>query len=219
MTVFDIIGPVMVGPSSSHTAGALRLARVARAVLGEDPVSAVVVLHGSFAKTYKGHGTDRAIIGGLLGMDTDDERIRSAPEIARAKGIEVRFSTVELEEVHPNTVRIELTADDGHKASIQGSSVGGGSIEVSEINGMPVHYTAQHPCLIVRHRDAPGMIAKVTETVARSGSNICNIGLARREKGGEAVMTIELDDNPRPELARSISTLDNVYSVAYLEAM
>ncbi len=212
MNVFDILGPVMIGPSSSHTAGAARLGRIARKLLGSEPVRADILLHGSFAKTYKGHGTDKALIAGILGMDTDDPRIRRAPEIAKAQGVEVTISEGEIDGAHPNTALITLTDAAGKVVCLQGSSVGGGNILVTKLNGMEVYITGQKMTLIVRHRDVPGVIADVTEVTGEAGANICNFRLSRQEKGGEAVMTIELDGNIGEKLNDKINRLPNIYS-------
>src|SRR5699024_8198195 len=143
-------------------------------------------LHGSFAKTYKGHGTDKAIIAGVMGMGPDDERIRRAPELAAAAGLEVSIETVELDGAHPNTARILLWDAAGRTVTVQGASVGGGNILIASVNGMEVQITGQCTSLIVLHRDAPGTIAAVTDVLAAHGANICNFRLARREKGGVA---------------------------------
>jgi len=212
MNVFDILGPVMIGPSSSHTAGAARLGRITRKLLGSEPVKADILLHGSFAKTYKGHGTDKAMIAGILGMDTDDPRIRRAPEIAKAQGVEVTITEGEIDGAHPNTALITLADAAGRTVCLQGSSVGGGNILVTKLNGMEVYITGQKMTLIVRHRDVPGVIADVTEVTGEAGANICNFRLSRQEKGGEAVMTIELDGNIGEKLNDKINQLPNIYS-------
>ena len=141
MNVFDILGPVMIGPSSSHTAGAARIGLVTRALLGKTPVKAHIFLHGSFAKTYKGHGTDKALVAGILGMQTDDERIRFSLDVAKKEGLEIQIETGELENTHPNTAEITLTAADGEKVSLRGSSIGGGNILITRVNGMEVALT------------------------------------------------------------------------------
>lgn len=212
MNVFDILGPVMIGPSSSHTAGAARIGLVTRALLGEKPVQAHIFLHGSFAKTYKGHGTDKALVAGILGMKTDDERIRFSLDVAKKEGLKIQIETGELEDAHPNTAEITLVGASGEKVSLRGSSIGGGNILITRVNGMEVSLTGQNPALIVLHKDAPGTIAAVTELMAESGVNICNFHLARKEKGGLAVMTIESDSHFGPELNERINCLENIYS-------
>ena len=205
MNVFDILGPVMIGPSSSHTAGAARIGRITLALLGAP------------AKTYKGHGTDKALIAGIMGMSTDDSRIRRAPELAREQGLAVTITTGDIDGAHPNTARVALTDADGNRVSLLGSSIGGGNILVTEVNGMEVSITGQHTTLIVLHRDAPGTIAAVTEVMAEAGVNICNFRLSRQQKGGDAVMTIEIDGSFGPELNQKIKVLPNVFSSTMLQ--
>lgn len=217
MNVFDILGPVMIGPSSSHTAGAARLGRITRSLLGKEPVKADIFLHGSFAKTYKGHGTDKALIAGIMGMETDNPYIRCSPDIARERGLSVSIITGDIDGAHPNTARITLTAADGHSVTLTGSSVGGGNILVTDINDMQVSITGQQTTLIVLHRDAPGTIAAVTEVMADSGVNICNFRLSRQKKGGEAVMTIETDGTFGNELNDKIAELPNIFSSIMLQ--
>ena len=196
MNVFDILGPVMIGPSSSHTAGAARIGLVTRALLGKTPVKAHIFLHGSFAKTYKGHGTDKALVAGILGMQTDDERIRFSLDVAKREGLEIQIETGELEDAHPNTAEITLTAEDGEKVSLRGSSIGGGNILITRVNGMEV---------------------SLTEIMAEYGANICSFHLAREAKGGLAVMTIESDSCLGPDLNEKINQLENIYSSTLLE--
>ena len=143
MNVFDILGPVMIGPSSSHTAGAARIGRITRTLLGGPAVKADILLHGSFAKTYKGHGTDKALIAGIMGMATDDVRIRQAPELAKQAGLDVHISTGDIGGAHPNTAKVTLTDAKGRQVSLLGSSIGGGNILVTEVNGMEVSLTGQ----------------------------------------------------------------------------
>ena len=217
MNVFDILGPVMIGPSSSHTAGAARIGRITLALLGAPAVKAHILLHGSFAKTYKGHGTDKALIAGIMGMATDDPRIRQAPELAKEQGLAVEIETGDIDGAHPNTARITLEDAGGRSVCLLGSSVGGGNILVTEINGMEVAVTGQQTTLIVLHRDAPGTIASVTEVMAEAGANICNFRLSRQKRGGEAVMTMEVDGTFGPEINERIKTLDNVFSSIMLQ--
>lgn len=219
MNAFDIIGPVMIGPSSSHTAGAVRMGRAARALLGAEPVRAEIGLHGSFARTYKGHGTDKALIAGILGLAPDDERIRFSPALARQAGLAVQLREIELDGAHPNTALLTLWGAAGEPVSVQAASVGGGSILVSRVNGMEVLFSGQYTTLIVLHKDAPGTIAAVTELLAAAGVNICNFRLARRQKGGAAVMTIETDGSFGQELSGAIGRLPNVLSSTLLPRM
>lgn len=219
MNVFDIIGPVMIGPSSSHTAGAVRLGRVAWKILGETAVKAEIQLSGSFAQTYRGHGTDKALVAGIMGMHSDDERIRHSLELAEEQGLSVSFETVEIPDAHPNTARIKLTGQSGAKASIQGASIGGGNILVSEVNGLSVSFTGQYNTLMVLHYDKPGTIAAVTNFMAYSEVNIGNFRLSRPRKGGEAVMTIEVDGDVSDALMNSLKILPNIINVVLIRAI
>ncbi|MBS5065818.1 MAG: L-serine ammonia-lyase, iron-sulfur-dependent subunit beta [Hungatella hathewayi] len=217
MNVFDIVGPVMIGPSSSHTAGAARIGRIGRALLGEPAVEAEILLHGSFAKTYRGHGTDKALVAGILGLGPEDARLRESLELARRQGLAVTITTGELEDVHPNTARICLTGESGRRVSMQASSVGGGNVQVGMVDGMPVAFNCQNATLIVLHRDAPGMIAAVAEELGKIGVNISNFHLSREKKGGTAVMTIEMDAAPDEETVRRIEEIEHVSAVTFLE--
>lgn len=192
--VFDIVGPVMIGPSSSHTAGAARLGLMARKILGEAPVQADIGMHGSFAQTYRGHGTDKAIIGGLLGFAPDDERIRDALLLAPQEGLSFQIHRVNLGEVHPNTVVISLVGESGRMANVRGSSVGGGNILISNIDGYDVELTGQYPALITIHHDRPGVITKVTKILAQHEMNVAFMRVSRQSRGEMAMMILELDE-------------------------
>lgn len=219
MNVFDIIGPIMIGPSSSHTAGAVRLGRVAWKILGERAVKAKIQLSGSFAQTYRGHGTDKAIIAGIMGMHSDDERIRRSLEIAGEEGLDFSFAEEDIPGAHPNTARICLEGEHGADCVIQGASIGGGNILVTEINGMSVSFTGQYNTLLVLHYDKPGTIAAVTNFMAYSGTNIGNFRLSRPKKGGEAVMTIEVDGDVSDNLIQSLKILPNIINVVLIRAI
>lgn len=218
MNVFDIIGPIMIGPSSSHTAGAARLGYVARKILGEPPVRAEIRLSGSFAQTFRGHGTDKALIAGILGFHPDDIRVRDSFEHAGRLGLDYTLQCEELPGAHPNTARITLYGQ-SETVTIQGASVGGGNILVNEINGMAVHVTGQSNTLVVLHRDKPGTIAAVTNFVACSGVNIGNFRLSRPQKGGQAVMTIEVDGEIPDVLVESLKILPNILHVVLIRAV
>ena len=219
MNVFDIIGPIMIGPSSSHTAGAVRLGRVAYKVLGTLPAKARIELSGSFAQTYKGHGTDKALTAGIMGLHSYDERIRNATDIAREQGIGLEFIETEIPDSHPNTARITLTARDGTTAVVEGASIGGGSIMVDKVNGMSVAFTGQSNTILVRHYDRPGAIAAVTNFMAYSEVNIGSFRLSRAKKGGEAIMTIEIDGEPPEKLMEQLTMLPHVIGVIFLRAL
>lgn len=219
MNVFDIIGPVMIGPSSSHTAGAVRLGRVAWKILGERAVKADIQLSGSFAQTYRGHGTDKALVAGIMGMHSDDERIRRSLELAGEEGLAFSFREEDIPGAHPNTARIALEGEKGASCVIQGASIGGGNILVTEINGMSVSFTGQYNTLLVLHYDKPGTIAAVTNFMAYSGTNIGNFRLSRPKKGGEAVMTIEVDGDVSDNLIQSLRILPNIINVVLIRAI
>lgn len=187
-----MVGPVMVGPSSSHTAGACRLALLARHALVTPPARARITLHGSFAKTAHGHGTDLALAGGLLGFAPDDERIKDAFDHANAAGLELVFETADLGDVHPNSVRLQLEAAD-ERVDVTGSSVGGGLVRLFNVNGFEVNVTGAYHTLLVLHDDRPGIIARVARVIADDEGNIATLHSARRKRGGAAMMSIEID--------------------------
>ena len=192
MGLLDVIGPVMIGPSSSHTAGACRLALLARGLLSSPPRGARLTLHGSFAKTARGHGTDLALTAGLLGMHPEDERIPRAGELAAQGGLAVTFDTADLGDVHPNTVRIELEGGD-ESASMTGSSLGAGFVKVFAVNGFEIDFSGNSHCLLVQHVDRPGVIASVARVIADDEGNIARLHCARQRRGGEAMMSVEMD--------------------------
>ncbi len=198
--VFDIVGPVMIGPSSSHTAGAVRLGLMARKILGEEAVRAEINLHGSFAMTYRGHGTDKALIAGILGFAPEDERIRDALDIASQKGIDYSFQTVTIEDAHPNTAVIYLTGAGGRTTRVRGASVGGGNIRITNIDGYNVELTGKYPALITIHHDCPGVITQVTKLLAEAGVNIAFMRVSRQNRGETAMMIMELDEEPAAEV-------------------
>ncbi|WP_040228061.1 L-serine ammonia-lyase, iron-sulfur-dependent subunit beta [Bhargavaea cecembensis] len=214
-SVFDIIGPVMVGPSSSHTAGAARIGLVARNLFGRQPEWAEIRLYGSFAETYKGHGTDVAIVGGLLGYDTDDDRIRTAFEEAERSGMRFEFIPEEEEPDHPNTATLRIGDKDG-EMQLTGISIGGGKMEVTELNGFPLRLTGHYPALLIVHHDRPGVIAAVSNALAADGINIAHMECGRKEKGEMALMVIEVDQIIDDGMIRLISDLDNVTQVSIL---
>lgn len=217
MDYFDIIGPVMIGPSSSHTAGAARIGRVARGLLGETPVRAEIGLHGSFAKTYRGHGTDRAIVGGLMGMDVDDPCLRRALQLAREAGMEISISPVQLRDAHPNTVLLHVTGSDGREVTVRAASVGGGRVMIQELNGLEVNFSGEENTLIIRHRDVPGAIAQVSSLLAGADVNIATMRVFRKEEGGSAIMALELDRLPDPSIVAALRHLKGIRDVTLLE--
>ena len=206
-SVFDIVGPRMTGPSSSHTAGAVRLAHVARHIAGMNVAEVYFTLYGSFAETGRGHGTDKALIGGALGMNPDDERIKDAYRIARETGVLVHVDFSDEPVNHPNTARIRILAEDGHETEVVGQSIGGGNILITEINGLDVKLTGDYPTLIVQHHDEPGVIAEVSHVLAQLNINIAFMRVFRHGKGEDAYMTIETDQKVTPEMVSMIEKL------------
>jgi len=193
ISLLDIIGPVMVGPSSSHTAGACRIGLLARAILAVRPEKARVELHGSFARTGIGHGTDRAIAGGILGIRPDDGRLRDSLEIAPREGLAISFVPARLRGGHhPNTARISLEGG-GVSATVTGASLGAGRVRIVDIDGFPVDLTGEYPALVIVAHDEPGIVATASGILAREGGNIAAVRVSRRRKGGEAIHVYELD--------------------------
>ena len=215
-SVFDIIGPTMVGPSSSHTAGAARIGLVARYLLGAEPTWAKIYLYESFAKTYKGHGTDFAIVGGLLGYETNDERMRDSLNEAKSKDISIEFVEENVSVDHPNTARIQVgTANES--IEIVGQSIGGGKIEVIELNGFDLRLSGNHPALLIMHNDRHGTIASVTEILAKHELNIGHMEVNRKDVGKEALMVIEVDGNASDVLMREIAQAPHVIQVSKID--
>jgi L-serine dehydratase len=212
-SVFDVLGPVMIGPSSSHTAGAARLGKVARGIAGEDFNGVTFYLHGSFAKTYRGHGTDKALVAGILGMETHDERLRYSMDIAKEKGIKIEFVETDLGDEHPNTVKMVFHKNDGSDVEITGSSIGGGNIIITNINGDKVEFTGMFPTIIVRQIDAKGVLNKITSIMAKNDINIATMKVTRRAKGKEAVSILEADNNIPDSVVEEISKIDEMLSV------
>ncbi|MCM3029026.1 L-serine ammonia-lyase, iron-sulfur-dependent subunit beta [Niallia sp. MER 6] len=211
-SVFDIIGPVMIGPSSSHTAGAARIGRVARSLFERQPKWVDVHLYGSFAETYKGHGTDVAIVGGILDFDTFDERIKSSLELAEQRGMKVQFHVEEAIPEHPNTARIRVGDNDG-ELELVGISIGGGKIEITELNGFQLKLSGHHPAILVVHNDRFGAIAKVSNVLAKYEINIGHMEVSRKEKGKLALMTIEVDQNIEEKILKEIEDLEGMEKV------
>ena len=213
MNIFDIIGPIMIGPSSSHTAGAVRLGRVVNKLIDDRKLERVeIVLSGSFAQTYKGHGTDRALLAGIMGYHSYSPEIRDALEIAKNKGIDYTFIKQNLKGAHPNTALIRFYTEDGAEGSMQGASVGGGNILVNRIDGMDVHFTGENNTIIVMHHDKPGVIAAVTQVMhwQYADLNISSFYLSRESKGGNSIMTIEVDSLPPGDLMKKIRDIEHV---------
>ena len=210
MDIFDLIGPVMVGPSSSHTAGAARIGLVAGRLLSQRCVKAVLHLHGSFADTGKGHGTDKALIAGLMGMQPDDERIPDSFSYAEDFGLDFRFEHARLRNVHPNSVYMELWGEKGARLTILASSIGGGRIQIKEISGMPLCFTAEYPTLIVRNEDQPGSVSDVSRVLAELKINIATFNVNRDSRGGKAIMVIECDSPIEEHIAARIREIPGI---------
>jgi len=211
--VFDILGPIMIGPSSSHTAGAARLGKIAMSIAGGDIAEVTFLLHGSFAKTYKGHGTDRALIAGILGMEPSDERLRNSMDIAKEKKIKFLFNEADLGDVHPNTVKFIMRTTNDKYCEVMGSSIGGGSIQIIEVNDNEVDFTGMYETLIVTHKDAPGVINSVTSVLYSENINVAFMRVFRHQKGQEATMIFELDNKVSYELIEKIKNIELLHNV------
>lgn len=217
--VFDIIGPVMIGPSSSHTAGAARLGLMAGKILGERAVGAEILLHGSFAQTYRGHGTDKALIGGIMGFGPEDVRLREALTLARESGLDYSFAPVDIPEAHPNTAIIKLTGESGRVIQVEGASVGGGNIRITRIGDFDVDLTGQYPALIIVHKDRPGVVNKVTTILARYKINIAYMRVSRKMRGQEAMMILETDDELSTEVVEDCSEIPRLLTAFAIPAI
>lgn len=217
INIFDMMGPVMVGPSSSHTAGAARIGNMGRTLLGEEVARADIGLYGSFAETGFGHGTDRALLAGLLGMKPDDLRIPNAYEEANCAGMAYSFRTVELRDAHPNTALLELTGKSGKKLTLQASSIGGGAIVVNKIDGIDVNFTGDFNTLIVRNQDESGSVAAITSILSQVHINVANMSVNRHRRGGDALMVIETDQHIKPRQVEFLSELPGILSVTYYD--
>lgn len=215
-SIFDIIGPTMVGPSSSHTAGAARIGLVARYLLGKEPTWAKIYLYESFAKTYKGHGTDFALVGGLLGYDTNDERMRQSLQEAETKGISIEFIEENVSVDHPNTARIQVGIKN-ETMEVVGQSIGGGKIEITELNGFELRLSGNHPAILIMHNDRHGTIASVTKILAKHELNIGHMEVNRKDIGKEALMVIEVDGNASEAVMKEISNAEHVLQVSKID--
>lgn len=216
--IFDVIGPVMVGPSSSHTSGAATISWMARQIFSGTPAKATFTLYGSFADTYKGHGTDRALIGGMLGYKSDDVRIRNAYEEARDNGLEVEFIVDKETFVsHPNTVDVVMEAADGHTLLIRGESIGGGRVRIRRLNDIEVDFTGEYSTMIVGHKDVTGTVAYITKCLAEDRVNVATLKLFRKGKGLDAFTVIETDSFISDELKNKVLQYKTVKSVDLIE--
>lgn len=216
MNIFEILGPVMVGPSSSHTAGAVRIGYVCRKLMAEKIVTADIELYGSFLLTGKGHGTPQAIVAGLLGMTPDDARIPDSFEIAKAQGLKFTIGEAKLKEAHPNSVLLKLTGESGKKLEIIGESLGGSIINIAQIDGLPANISGDYPTLIASNMDVPGMVAKVSEVLFEAKINIAQMHLYRASRGKNSVLIAECDQEIEDKTLNDIRDLDGIMKVSYL---
>ena len=217
MNAFDIIGPIMVGPSSSHTAGAVRIGNISRKLMQTEIVQADIYFHGSFEATGKGHGTDKALLAGLMGMDCDDERIPFAFKEAEKRGLQYTFSGIDLgEKAHPNSVKMYLKGKNGKELEIVGASVGGGQIEILEIDELKTVFSGSYPTLIVENDDRPGEVANITGILAKEHINIATVQLDRDSRGGHAVTVIECDQEVPSDALDWLRKQEGILKVTYL---
>ena len=213
MNIFDILGPVMVGPSSSHTAGAVRIGSVTKRLLGTIPQHAVITLSGSFSSTGVGHGTDKALVAGLLGFEPDNMNIPSSFELAKKAGLVFEFRHENLSETHPNTAVLNVSAPDGRRLSVQASSLGGGRIMINKLDGVEINVTGERPILIINNIDKPGYVSEVTSIVAENEINIATMTLHRDKRGGAAVMVIETDQNLPDVVLETLRQVEGILKV------
>lgn len=217
MNIFDIMGPVMIGPSSSHTAGAARIGRVARRLLGCQPAAATILLHGSFAATGQGHGTDRALVAGLLDLAPDDPQLPQALALAEEAGMAVTLGNIDLNGAHPNTALLTLTAPDGTTLEVRGASLGGGRVQIEAIDGLDCSFSGELPTLIIRNEDRPGQVHEVTGALSRCNVNIATMQLRRDSRGGLAVMVLESDQPIEARVIEQLRQVDGIVRVTYLD--
>lgn len=213
--IFDVMGPIMIGPSSSHTAGAVKIANTALYIAGEGFEKVEFVLHGSFAKTYKGHGTDKALLAGIMGFLQDDVRIRDSFEIAKENGINYEFREEELDTLHANTVKIILTYKDGKKSEITGASIGGGNILITNINGIKIEFNSKYPTLLLKYKEQLGIIAKISNYLATHGYSIASIETEKEDK--QITMVIDLYDELSEEDQKAIENKEGFVYAKYVQ--
>lgn len=219
MNIYDIIGPVMVGPSSSHTAGAVRIGLAAKKLMSEGIVDAELMLHGSFYATAKGHGTDLALVAGLLGMNTDDDRIPISYQIAYERNMEFSFSNITLKDAHPNSALLKLTGVSGKSLEVVGSSLGGGRIIINKLDGLDVNFSGEYPTLIVQNVDEPGRISLITSVLEDEAINIAYMKLYREKRGGKAVMVLECDQEIPLDIRKQLETAPGVIKISYFSPL
>lgn len=217
--IFDVLGPIMIGPSSSHTAGAARLGKIAGTIVNKPIKEVSFLLHGSFRETYKGHGTDRALVAGILGFLPDDPNLKDSISIANEKGIIIRFLPADLGQVHPNTVKFLIKDIDDIEWEVLGSSIGGGLVEIHEINGKKVKITGEYPTIITCHDDVPGTVSKISTLFYENKINIAFMSLSRNQKGKDTTMTLEVDTNISDEIINEIKSINGVNRVIVINSL
>ena len=218
LSVFDIIGPIMIGPSSSHTAGAVRIGNIARKLLTEEVQEAIIYFHGSFQSTGKGHGTDKALVGGILGFEPDDARIKNSFELAKEAGVKFEFiKTNRGENVHPNTVRMEMVLEDGSTSSVMGASIGGGNIKLTEMDGLSLDFNGSRSAVVLEIKDIPGAISFITGLLGHHNKNIATISTNKPAKSEYTFLTIETDDVLESSLIDQLRKFEVVAKVVVLD--
>ncbi len=216
MNIMEVIGPIMVGPSSSHTAGVVRLGKVCYRIFGHTPKEVEITFYRSFAKTYKGHGSDKAIVAGLLNFETDDERIKNSIEYAKDLGYEFNIKTSDRYTKHPNTVKVVALDKNGLQCEIFGESVGGGDIRIRKIDNIDVELDGTYDTIITRHEDKPGVVTRLTKLLYEADINIATMKVFRANKGDDAIMFIEVDSEPTNALILEMQKLTNVHDIKFI---
>lgn len=219
MSIFDIVGPVMVGPSSSHTAGAVRIGYICYKLMDEPIRKVEIGLYGSFLATGKGHGTDKALVAGLLGMKPDDIRVPQSFELAKEAGMEFSFYEAKLAHANPNTVALHMTGESGRELDVVAESVGGGRIRICKIDGLDANFSGDYPTLIVHNIDQPGHVTEVTSMLAHKSVNIATMQLYRASRGGNAVMVIECDQEIPADALKWLERMEGILKVTYLSLL
>lgn len=217
-SVFDIVGPNMIGPSSSHTAGAARLGKTASKIAGKAIKEVKFYLHGSFAETYKGHGTDKALVGGILGFEPDDARIKNSFELADQAGVKFEFIKANLgDDVHPNTVKMEMLLEDGTISTVKGASIGGGNIKLTEMDGLALDFNGARAAVVLEIKDIPGAVSFVTGLLAHNNKNIATMSTNKPAKSEYTFVTIETDDKLGTDLIDQLKKFEVVAKVVVLD--
>ncbi len=212
-SIFDIVGPVMIGPSSSHTAGAARIGKMAHHFAGDEIAKVTFFLHGSFAKTYRGHGTDKALLAGVLGFSESDARLKLAFDLAEKKGIEYHFEEADLGDVHPNSVKIAIQRKDGSCISLIGSSIGGGNIQIIQLNGIDLTISGEHPTIIAKHTSRKGILPAMTEIMTRYGYDILFMSFYKKNKDGEGIIVVEVTEQVDDAAIKDIQEMEGITDV------